>query len=340
MDDVALPAWAQAAAGRETFALVGLGGAGGDAVRDLVAMGLDGVRAFAINTDAKHLFRLEVPDRILVGERQLKGRGSAGDRQAARHAAEDAQEELKRRLAPFEIVFLFAGLGGGTGSALLPYLVEILRRSETLAVPIVFLPFQVELDTNPDRRRNTHASLTELEEMGGLLLALNNDKLRRFDSLPVNRVFHVRNAYLHGLVTALVDMVEHPSQLNVDLASLKGHLKDAGLSTLVSAECHISEPDRLVPTALSESLLDFHLTEAPSALIHLDGGSNLTLRTLDRVVRSFRQRLGEPRRLVFGTRTHPEPREVVRLTAVVGGLRRRAIRDAIGSSSVALPSVA
>jgi cell division protein FtsZ len=321
-------AWASLALST-SCAVVGLGGAGSEAVQDLVSLGMPGVRAFAINSDAKHLLRMGVEERILIGARELRGRGSGGDRASVLRAAEDGREEILRRLAPFEIVFLLAGLGGGTGSALLPFLARELRKTETLPVPVVFLPFQVELDTNQGRRENVEATIAELEELGGLLLALSNEKLRRFESLPIHRVFHVRNAYLHSLVSSLVDMVENPSQLNVDLASLKNHLREAGLSTLIVGEYHVSEPERLVHQALSDSLLDYHLSDSSSALVHLDGGANLTLRTLDRVLRTMRQRLGEPQHLVFGTRIRPEPREVVRLTAVIGGLRPRTVRDAL-----------
>ena len=166
--------------------------------------------------------------------------------------------------------------------------------------------------------------------MGGLLLALANEKLRRFETLPIHRVFQVRNAYVHSLVGSLVDMVENPSQLNVDLASLKSHLRDSGLSTLTIGEQHIAEPERLVHEALSGTLLDYHLSDRTSALIHVDGGANLTLRTLDRVLEAVKSDLRDPERLVFGTRLGPEPRDVVRLTAVVGGLRPRTVREAIG----------
>src|SRR4029077_14845568 len=107
--------------------------------------------------------------RILLGERRLRGRGSGGDRAAVVEAAEESREELLRHLEPFEIVFLLAGLGGGTGSALLPFLVELLSETDTLPVPVVFLPFHVELQTNPGRRENVRASLAELEDLGGLL---------------------------------------------------------------------------------------------------------------------------------------------------------------------------
>jgi cell division protein FtsZ len=287
------------------------------------------VPAIAVNTDAPHLLRLEVTERILVGQRQFQGRGSGGDRRRVQEGALEAREELLRRLSRYEIVFLLAGLGGGTGSALLPFLASELKDTATLAVPVAFLPFHIELESNPERRANTLEAVDELEEMGGLLLALSNEKLRRFEALPMREVLHVRNAYLHSLVSGLVDMVEHPSQMNVDLASLKYHLKDSGVSTLLLSEEHVSEPERLVHVALNETLLDFELSDAPSALVHVDGGSNLTLRTVDRVWRAMRHRLGEPRRMLVGTRTHPEPREVVRLTAVVGGLRPRSVRDAV-----------
>jgi len=312
-----------------SIAVVGLGGAGSEAVEDLVTLGLPGARAIAVNTDAGHLGRVGVDERILLGRRELRGRGSGGDRAAVLRAAEESGEEVVRRLARFEVVFLLAGLGGGTGSALLPYLSRELRETSTLAVPVVFLPFHLELEANPTRRQNVDSSVAELEELGGLLLALANEKLRKFDSLPIHRVFRVRNAYLHGLVASLVDMVDHPSQLNVDLASLKNHLRQSGLSTLVIAEEHISEPGRLVRQALADSLLDFRLPEHPSALIHVEGGTNLTLQTLDEVLQEVRERFRNPERLVFGTRIRPEPREVLRLTAVLGGLRPRTVREAV-----------
>ena len=323
-----------------SIAVVGLGGAGSEAVEDLATLGLPGARTVAVNTDAVHLRRVGVDERILLGRRELQGRGSGGDRSAVLRAAEESRDELLRRLTRFELVFLLAGLGGGTGSALLPFLSRELRDTPTLPVPIVFLPFRLELEANPVRRDNVDSSVAELEDLGGLLLALANEKLRKFDSLPIHRVFRVRNAYLHGLVASLVDMVDHPSQLNVDLASLKSHLRQSGLSTLVIGEEHISEPGRLVHQALADSLLDFHLPEHPSALIHLEGGTNLTLQTLDEVLREVRERFRDPERLVLGTRIRPEPREVVRLTAVLGGLRPRTVREALRPSGTAKPLAA
>ncbi len=312
-----------------SVAVVGLGGAGSEAVEDLVNLGIPGARAIAMNTDATHLARVRVEERILLGHRVLRGRGSGGDRALVLKAAEESREEILRRLGGFELVFLLAGLGGGTGSALLPYLSKELRATDALPVPVVFLPFHVELETNPGRRENVDQTVDDLEAMGGLLLALANEKLRRFESLPIHRVFQVRNAYLHAMVANLIDMVENPSQLNVDLATLKSHLRASGLSTVVVAEHHVSEPDRLVHQALHDSLLDFRLPDRPSALVHLEAGTNLTLRTLDEVLRSIRGRLNDPDPIVLGTRLRPEPREVVRLTAVLGGLKPRTVRDAI-----------
>jgi cell division GTPase FtsZ len=142
-------------------------------------------------------------------------------------------------------------------------------------------------------------------------------------------MFRVRNPVLHTLVSRFDYMVENPRLLIVDLSSLKTHLRDAGLSTLLCSEHHVTEPEKLVQQALTETLLDFTLTGAPSALVHLDGGSNFTLKSFERVLRSLRHQLHEPKRLIFGTRMHPERREVVRLTAVVGGLAHRTLRESL-----------
>lgn len=338
MDPDSIETWARRST-ESVFAIAGLGGAGSETVHDLVRLGIGGVRTFAINTDAPHLLRTEAEERILLGQRQLRGRGSGGDRPAVLSAAEDGKEELLRRLRRFEVVFLVAGLGGGTGSILLPFLADLLRPTGTLAIPVAFLPFHAETESNPERRETVLATLKELEGNAGLLLLLANEKLRRFQSLALHRVFQLRNTYVHRLVSSLVDIVEHPSQLNVDLATLKSHLRDSGLSTLLVSEHHVSEPERLVSQALTDTLLDFDLDDAPSALVHVDGGSNMSLGTLQHVMDLLRERLGDPRRLLYGTRIHDEPRELLRLTAVVGGLRPRSLHTRLpGRPAVPLGS--
>ena len=322
---------------KDVFAVAGLGGAGSEAVHDLARLGIPGVRTFAVNTDAPHLMATDAEERILIGQSRLHGRGSGGDRPAVMAAAEESKEELVRRLGRFEVVFLLAGLGGGTGSTLLPFLAASLRPTGVLAIPVGFLPFHAEVETNPERSDAVQSTLRSLEGQEGLLLLLANEKLRRFESLALHRVFHLRNTYIHRLVTSLVDMVEHPSQLNVDLATLKAHLADSGLSTLLVGEHHVTEPERLVNQALTDTLLDFDLDSSPSALVHIDGGSNLSLGVLHELMDLLRMRLGSPRRILYGTRLHDEPREVVRLTAVVGGLRPRSIRHVRPSDSVPLP---
>ena len=316
-----------------SFAMVGLGGAGSEAVRDLLGLATPGVRPLAINTDAGHLERMPIDRRILIGHRRFRGRGSGGDREGVLGAIEEERDEILRQLRSYEVVFLFGALGGGTGSALLPYLVRELRETDAIPVPVAFLPFHVEVRNNATRRESVRATLGELESMGGLLLLMANEKLRRFDSLPIHRALGVRNAFLHGLVTSMVDMVENPSQLNVDLATVKRHLEGSGMSTVLCGEAHVSEPERLLPQALRDSLLDFELGARTRALLHIEGGSNLTLGTFDQLLEYARANLGEPDELLFGTRVRPEPREVVRLTGLVSGIRVGSIHGLLRAGS-------
>ena len=304
-----------------SFAVVGLGGAGSEAVGDLLGHHIPGVRSVAINTDAMHLSRMPAEQRILIGHRMLRGRGSGGDRAAVMAAAEESRDDLVRALRPYEVVFLLAAVAGGTGSALLPFLARELRRNDIFPIPVAFLPFDVEVEANHRRRDMVQETMDELEQLGGLLLVIANEKLRRFGGLPLHRALQVRNAYLHGLVAGLVDMVENPSQLNVDLSTVKNHLAHSGLSTVIYGESHVTEPEQLVPTALRESLLDFELEEQTRALVHIEGGSNLTVNGFDQVLSSARVHLKEPEELLFGTRLLSEPRETVRLTGIVGGIR-------------------
>lgn len=332
-DDFDSTGWASL--GRPTsFAVVGLGGAGSEAVSDLLGLRIPGVRSVAINTDAAHLQRMPTEQRILIGHRTLRGRGSGGDRAAVVDAAEESREELIRELRPYEVVFLLAATGGGTGSALLPYLSRELRNNNIFPIPVAFLPFDVEVEANKRRRDMVQETLDELEELGGLLLVIANEKLRRFGGLPLHQALQVRNVYLHGLVSGLVDMVENPSQLNVDLATVKHHLSASGLSTVICGESHVTEPERLVPNALRESLLDFELQAKTRAIVHIEGGSNLTVNGFDRVMHSARQHLHQPEELLFGTRLLNEPRETVRLTGIVSGIRLTTVPVARGPPNI------
>lgn len=310
--------------------LVGLGGAGSEALEDLQRLGLpDGVETLAINTDGRHLQSIEVHERILVGRNALRGRGSGGDRHAVSQVIPEIREELLAHMRPYQVVFFLAGLGGGTGSALLPACRALCRELGALPVPVAFLPFRVELDTNPVRRQNSLEAMSELETDEGLILVLDNEKLRRFETLPLKHVLRLRNTYLHKLTVSLVDMVTNPSEINVDLALLRRHLEHAGISTLLAAEGHVSDPEKLVQQALTEGFLDFSVETPGPALVHIEGGSNMTLRTLHRVLDSVRAGLHEPTELTLGTRIREEASDSVRLTAIVGGLGARTVQRAL-----------
>ncbi|MEM0128764.1 MAG: hypothetical protein QXG65_01160 [Thermoplasmata archaeon] len=323
-----------------SFAVLGLGGAGSDALRDLRALGIPSLRAIAVNTDAAHLEHTPVDRRVLIGRRQFRGRGSGGDRTAVTRALEESREELLRAVGDSEVVFLLGALGGGTGSALLPFLARELRDRGAFPIPIGFLPFEIEIATNPVRRHAVAEALRDLEGLGGLTLLLSNEKLRRFGALPVHRALSVRNVFLHDLIASLVDMVENPSQLNVDLATVRRHLDGAGPATLIRGEVHVAEAEALLPQAIRDSLLDFELGPRTRALLHVEGGSNLTLEAFDRLLRSARRHLADPEELVLGTRIVPEDRELVRLTGMVSGIRIGSIRRLLEAGTVREPRAA
>ncbi len=310
--------------------VVGLGGAGSEAVTDLFDQQLPGVETLAVNTDGHHLLNARAHRRILVGQAALSGRGSGGDREAVLTSLGEFREDLLARLRDFDIVFLMAGLGGGTGSALAPLCLSLTREVGALPISVVFLPFHAELATSARIRENTSKALSELQANGGALLAFANERLRKFDRLPIKQVFHYRNSYLRALVSGLVDMVRHPSEMNIDLAHVRRLLEGGGLSTLLFAEGHPSDPDGLVRQALREGLLDFEVKDrAGPAILFVEGGSDLTFGAYHRIVEAFRRELHDPAEITPGFRTHPERWDRVRLTAVVGGLEPRTLDKAL-----------
>lgn len=313
--------------------VVGLGGAGSEAVTDLFDQHLPGVDTLAVNTDGHHLLTARADMRILVAQPSLAGRGSGGDREAVLKATAECREDLLARFRGYDLIFLLAGLGGGTGSALAPFCLTLAREVGALPVSGVFLPFQAELSTSARIRENTSKALEELQAQGGALLLFSNERLRKFDRLPIKQVFHYRNSYLRALVAGLVDMVRHPSEMNVDLAHVRRLLSDGGLATLLFAEGHPSDAEGIVRQALREGLLDFEIRDrAGPTILFVEGGSDLTFGAYHRIVETFRQELHEPVELTPGFRTHPERWDRVRLTAVVGGLERRTLEKALSPS--------
>lgn len=311
---------------RPKVLLVGLGGAGCDTVADMEAAGLpETVDGLAINTDAMHLKGLAAKSKMLVGETNFHGRGSGGDRDAVLSALDKEKERYKAMFRQYHLVFFVAGLGGGTGSAMLPMLVNLCRQVDSLSIPIAILPFQVETDANENRRNNARRTLEEMVSLGGIFLVVSNEKLRRFESLPVRSVFRMRSAYLRQLVLSVVDMIDHPSEINVDLALVRRQIEEAGLSTLMVAEGHVSDPEALVKQALNESFLDFEISTPGPVLLHMEGGSNLSLRTHQKVLEAFRAGLKHPREFTFGTRITGEHSDVVRVTAIMGRIGAAAV---------------
>lgn len=312
--------------------LVGLGGAGSDTVSDIERPGLpEAVDAIAVNTDGHHLQGLKVGKKLLLGEMQLHGRGSGGDRAAVTNLVIPEKDRLAALFRPYHVVFLIAGLGGGTGSALLPYCTAVCREVGALPIPVAMLPFEVELESNPTMRANARDALREMIASGGFFLVLSNEKLRRFDSQPLKNVFQMRSTYLRQITLSLMDMVEHPSEINVDLALVRNVIEEAGLSTVMVAQGHLGDPAGLLHQAVEESFLDFELSEPGPVLMHLEGGSNLSLRTHHRILETFRTGLRNPRHFVFGTRIMNDPSDSVRVTIIVGKLKATTVHRLVHS---------
>ncbi len=324
------PSWAELARPPKGL-VVGLGGAGSEAVSEVYDQAFPGVDTLAINTDGQHLLRSRAHQRILLGQRELKGRGSGGNLPSVLRATEEAREELRNRLRSYDLVFLVAGLGGGTGSALAPFCLALAQAEGAVPITSVFLPFHAELTGSRVLRENTVRALSELKRAGGLLLPFSNEKLRRYDRLPVRQVFQFRNAYLKALVSGLMDMLQHPSEVNVDLSHLHRHLSRGGLTTLLTGEGHPSDPGGLARQALHDGLLDFRLSEAGPALLFVEGGSELTLGAYHRVVEAFRTELKDPPDLIPGIRVHEERWDSVRVTLLLGGLPEESLAQALGS---------
>jgi cell division protein FtsZ len=313
--------------------VVGVGGAGLNAINRMVDAGLGQVEFVAVNTDVQQLRTSEAPVKIHIGRELTQGLGSGADPDVGRVAAHEAHDQIKQALRGSDMVFVTAGEGGGTGSGAAPVVAEIAREVGALTVGIVTTPFRFE---GTRRRQQADAGLEALRRACDTVIVIPNDRLLEVldRSTSMLDAFRVADDVLRQGVQGITDLITMPGLINLDFADVRTIMSDAG-SALMGIGFSSSDEDRAreaAERALRSPLIETEIVGARGILLSIAGGDDLTLLEVNEAAEVVRQAATDDTNIIFGATIDDRLAGQIWVTVVatgLGGARERRQRQQV-----------
>jgi len=299
--------------------VIGCGGAGCNAITRMVREGVRGVEFIAMNTDAQHLGVTEAATRIHLGERITRGLGAGGDHLIGQKAAEESRDEIKEAINGADMVFVTAGMGGGTGTGSIPMVAQIAKQSGALTIAVVTKPFEFE---GTHRSQVAEEGILNLVDKVDTLIIIPNERLFELcdQKTGVDGAFQMADEVLFHGVQAIAEVVTVPGLVNLDFADVRTVMKDAGPAWMSMGRG--SGQNRAIDAAkaaLASPLLDVSIEGAKGVLFNIAGGSNFTLFEVNGAADIIRQKVDPEANVIFGVVLDPNMGNEVRLTLIATG---------------------
>jgi len=304
--------------GTPRILIVGCGGAGNNTSTRMYDIGIDGVDIIAINTDKQDLDRCRADKKILVGKSITRGLGAGGDPDVGKRAAELARGTLSEILADSDLVFVTAGMGGGTGTGVAPVVADIARENGAIVVGMVSTPFHVERA----RTIKAEAGLQELSDAAHTVIALDNNRLLNYvPNLPMRQAFSVMDQLISETVKGITDTITQDSLINLDYADMRTVMNCGGVAVMLFGESKTRDKSTdVVRSALNHPLLDVDYRGATGCLVHITGGPDLTLKEAEEIASSLTYELSPDANVIWGARIAEEYEGGVRVMAIMTGV--------------------
>jgi cell division protein FtsZ len=298
--------------------IVGCGGAGGNTVTRLNKLGVKGAKTIAINTDKQALDLVEADHKILIGNSLTRGLGAGGFPDVAERAARESLHEIETLVKDSDLVFITAGMGGGTGTGSAPVVAEIARKHNAIVTCMVSTPFNVERA----RLIKADEGLDKLRMKADSTVVLDNNRLLEFvPNLPINQAFSVMDQMIAETVKGISETITLPSLINLDYADMKSIMGTGGLSVMLWGEAdEDAGVETIVQEALNHPLLNVNYKGANGALVHITGGPNMSLKYVQDVAKSLTEDLDCYSNVILGARVIPEFEGKCRVMAIMTGV--------------------
>lgn len=299
--------------------VVGVGGAGTNAVNRMLEAGLEGVEFIAINTDAQALQMCEADHKLRIGRDITRGLSSGSDPEIGREAALQAYDEIKALLKGSDMVFVTAGEGGGTGTGAAPVVAEIAKEVGALTIGVVSRPFGFE-----GRRRQATATsgIAELREKADTVIVVPNDKLLEVvpKGTTMLAALKVADDVLRQGIQGICDLVTTPGLINLDLADVRTIMTNAGTAHMGIGEARgENRAQRAAEMAINSSLLETSIAGAKGILLNVSGGDDLSLFEVNEVAQAITEAADPEANIIFGAVVDPSLGDLLRVTAVAAG---------------------
>ncbi len=313
---------------RIKIAVIGCGGGGSNTVRRMYQAGVEGVKMVACNTDAKHLLSIQAHHKILMGRSMTKGLGSGSLPEVGQKAAEESENDLWKYVDGQNIVFVVAGMGGGTGTGSAPVVAELAKRAGALTIGVVTLPFKAE---GAVRMSNAIKGLENLKEKCDTTIVLQNDRLLELvPKLPLEAAFRVTDEVLMQSIKGITDALTKPGLINIDFNDLLTIMRNGGMALIGLGESseYGQRAEMCIEDALSSPMLgDVDIKQAKGALVRVIGGEDLTVTEAEKAALLVSERVDPRARIIWGCAVHGDIKNEMRVMVVLTGVKFNSIVD-------------
>ena len=317
--------------------VIGVGGGGGNAVNRMIASDVSGVEFWTVNTDAQALAQAQAPKRLQVGQKLTRGLGAGGNPAIGQKAAEESRDEIATALEHADLVFITAGMGGGTGTGAAPIVAEVAKELGALTVGVVTRPFTFE-----GRRRTTQAEegIAALQSRVDTLIIIPNDKLLTVisEQTPVQEAFQTADDILRQGVQGISDIITIPGLVNVDFADVRAIMADAGSALMgIGIGSGKSRAREAAIAAISSPLLEASINGARGVVFNITGGSDLTLHEVNAAAEIIYEVVDPNANIIFGAVIDERLQGEVRITVIATGFSPEAQPQQVAAKPTALP---
>ena len=306
--------------------IIGCGGGGSNTINRCSEAGVQGAQLCAINTDAKHLMAVHAPKKILIGKRLTKGLGAGALPEVGEQAAKESEDEIRGFIQGSHIVFVTAGLGGGTGTGSAQYVAKLAKEAQSLVMGIVTMPFKAE---GKIRMENAEAGLDRLRRFCDTTIVIYNDRLLELvPRLPIDAAFKVADEILMQSIKGMTEIITKPGLVNLDYADLMTIMKGGGVAMVGLGESD-ADRDRVeyaVNEALESPLLgEVDLTHARGCLVRVVGGPDLTITEAQKAAELIGTKVNPSARIIWGCSVDPDLERTVRILLCITGVKSKTI---------------
>ena len=302
-----------------TIKVVGVGGAGNNVVNRMVKSGTQGVEFIAVNTDRQALSVSNADQKIQIGEKITRGQGAGSDPDIGKRAAEESRNNIAKAMENADMVFITAGMGGGTGTGAGPTVAEISRESGCLTVGVVTKPFKFE---GKKRMDQANTGIQELLTKVDSLLIIPNDRLKYAtdQKITLANAFEIADDVLQQAVSSISDLIKNTGFINLDFADVTCIMKDAGFAHMgVGHAAGKGKAEDAARMAVSSPLMETSINGARGVLINISGSEDMTLEDVESAANLVQEAAHPEANIIFGASFDPELQDEIRVTVIATG---------------------